>query len=455
MSGVMASACGGAGGTAGLAETSGSAIQAPLACADQHPHEALDRFVQRPDSSFGWSLIAEEKGDDGTLFRLQLTSQQWRGAAWTHPLLLFVPTGGPDSDLALLVLRHGGSDDGDAASLRTISRSTGTAAAMLFDLPNQPLFGGLEEDPLLAFTFSQYLRTGDSTWPLLFPMVRSVVSAMDAMQDLGGLAGGTFLERFVVAGHSKRGQTAWLTGAADTRVKGIIPIANDVLNSPAQIVHHRAVAGDITGASQIFSEVIEAAESPRGRCLIAMIDPFTYRDRLAAPKLVVLGTNDAYTPTDALNVYWDALSGPGSVLYLPNTTHVGANSHPAVNPTAFAFVRAVAAGTTMPALEVAVEVRDGAIEARVGTEAAVRAARLWTSASADREFRTSQWSAAEMRKVPVGGSSGSEAYAGEASLPPTGFAALFVELEFEGDGAPFKLSSPIRIIESGRNDVQQ
>src|SRR5690606_32270895 len=95
-----------------------------------------------------------------------------------------------------------------------------------------------------AHTFEQYLRTGESDWPLLLPMVKSAVRAMDATQEYARQNWSMQLETFTVTGASKRGWTTWLTGATDPRATAIAPMVIDMLNMREQMKHQVATWGD-------------------------------------------------------------------------------------------------------------------------------------------------------------------------------------------------------------------
>jgi PhoPQ-activated pathogenicity-related protein len=78
---------------------------------------------------------------------------------------------------------------------------------------------------LISYTLHQYKQDGDASWPLLFPMVKSAVRTMDAIQDFGKSRFQKNIDQFFISGASKRGWTTWLTAATqDTRVKAIAPM---------------------------------------------------------------------------------------------------------------------------------------------------------------------------------------------------------------------------------------
>src|SRR5439155_21728723 len=84
----------------------------------------------------------------------------------------------------------------------------------------------------------------------------------------------------------------------------------------SQIELQRHTFGGLSEEIKDYEEIRlpERIDSPTGRELAAMVDPYSYRDRLLQPKLILLATNDPYWPLDALNVYWNGLPEPKRVL---------------------------------------------------------------------------------------------------------------------------------------------
>jgi PhoPQ-activated pathogenicity-related protein len=281
-------------------------------------------------------------------------------------------------------------------------------------------------------------------------MVKSVVRAMDVVQLLSKKEKKAAVNGFVVAGHSKRGHTTWLVAAADKRVKGIIPIAIDILNSNAQLPHQLEAFGEYNTPSKAATDFLQELKQPRGQSLIKMVDAYSYREQLTLPKLIVSATNDDFFTTDALNLYWDGLKKPKWVLYLSNANHVRADADPRINPTAFAFVRMVAAHKSLPELDWQYIRNENKIVLKVTADAAATKALLWTSQSENKDFRQALWISQPMTlKSKEGntndGSESAKEYSIEVPVPPIGYMAIFGEVEFIQSGHTFLLSTQTNI----------
>src|SRR6185503_7005979 len=152
--------------------------------------------------------------------QLRVTSQKWRDTNWTHHVQVVRPESVRHPEIGFLFITGDGDGKSSIEMLRILAERAGAVAAIVTKIPNQPLYGGKKEDALIAYTLDQYLKSGDETWPLLFPMVKSAVRAMDAVQEFVQQEHKQKIQRWVVSGASKRGWTTWLTGAVDPRVKG-------------------------------------------------------------------------------------------------------------------------------------------------------------------------------------------------------------------------------------------
>src|SRR5215213_5011049 len=103
--------------------------------------------------------------------------------------------------------------------------------------------------------------------------------------------------------------------------------------------------------------LIPVPDTTPGKKLWAMVDPWVYRDKVTMPKLLVHGTNDAYWPQDATNLYWDDLKGDKWLLYVPNAGHGldqihgdGRKDRNRAISTLAAYARAQVRGEPMPKL---------------------------------------------------------------------------------------------------------
>jgi len=436
--------------------------QAPApARAPRTGETALDRYVAAPDSHFAFSKVGDLPASGGvTATVLELTSQQWLTAAdvdrpiWKHWLIVYRPER-VASDIGLLWI-GGGANNGKRPSrvnavLASLARDTGTVTAELRMVPNQeltllgdPTKKPRKEDDLIAYTWDKFLRTGDEKWPLRLPMTKAAVKAMDAVTAWSGSAEGgkVSVKRFVVSGGSKRGWTTWTTAAVDARVVAIAPAVIDVLNVQPSFVHHWRAYGYWAPAVEdyVAHGVMDWMGTPQFAALMAIEDPWSYRDRLTMPKYLLNSAGDQFFLPDSAQFYREGLKGETLLRYVPNSDH-SLDETDAFDSLG-AFYTSVVKGSPRPKASWTIG-KNGAL--RATTSAAPRTARLWSATNLNaRDFRLEtfgkQWTATPL--MPVGPNT----WEIRVSAPTKGWTAYFAEFTFDvGAKTPLLITTDVRV----------
>ncbi|MFI4873822.1 MAG: PhoPQ-activated pathogenicity-related family protein [Blastopirellula sp. JB062] len=406
---------------------------------------ALQDYVAQKDESFAWELV---KTTDlplgmGRMHEVKLTSQTWQGITWSHVLAIVEPKEIEHPNHALLFITGGKTGGkirtGDLIAGARMANAGGMCVGYLLHVPNQPLFGDRVEDDLITETFLRYLETRDATWPLLFPMVKSAVRAMDVIQEVAQSEWGGKIEKFIVSGASKRGWTTWLSAVAEPRVAGIAPIVIDTLNFQPQMKHQIKIWGKYSEQIEDYTSkgLVRVMQEQPEVPLWRWVDPYTYREQLTLPKLIINGTNDPYWVVDALNIYWDDLPAPKHILYVPNAGHGLKGGIETALTSLVAFMKHVAEGKPLPNLQWQYAEKDQKIMLTVRSDVAPKEVRLWTATSEDGDFRPSQWTA-----EPIVAKDG--IYIAAVDVPAEGFVAMYAEARYEMGDRLYSLTTQIR-----------
>lgn len=422
-------------------QSAGPAVPAPLF-----------KYLARPEPKFRWNFEGKIEHDAGTIYDLRLVSQEWQGIVWEHQLHIYVPRGAQPNQTMFLWNQGGSGSEKNMAFGLDLARRVGSPIAFLYHIPNQPLLGDKKEDALIAETFVRYLETRDETWPLLFPMVKSLVKAMDVLQEFTAAQWQQKVQAFVVSGGSKRGWTTWLTGAADARVKAIAPLVIDTLNMKAQGPYQLKSFGAYSEQVHDYTErkLLPLPETPEAQELWSMVDPWSYREKLKLPKFIINGANDPYWTTDALNLYWDDLHGDKWVLYVPNAGHGLEQNFPdgrkdrdrALNGLA-AYVRHMLKDNPMPQLTWKHDDSAGVARLVINCNPAPGSGRVWVARAKTRDFRQTEW-----KEQPA--TLQENQLQAQVTASPGEFVAFFGEVDFEIDGLKHSLSTQMRILEPAR-----
>lgn len=431
-----------------------TAARAAVAAQDR---TALDRYVAAPDTNFTFHLVRTTPTPLGTVYLLEMTSQRWLTEEevdrplWQHWLQVAVPNDarGP---AAVLFIAGGsnkkGPPGGPDGNLVRLAVETRSVAVELRNIPNQPLIfnkDGKErsEDDLIAYTWDRFLRTGDERWPARLPMTKAAVRAMDAVQAFCATnAGGLKIEKFFVAGGSKRGWTTWTTAAVDARVMGIAPVVIDVLNIEPSMQHHYAAYGFWAPAvgDYVVHGIMDWMGTPQFKALARIEEPYEYRQRFTMPKLILNACGDQFFLPDSSQFYFGDLPAPKYLRYVPNADHSMKGSD--AWQTMQAFYTMLLENKPLPRFDWTLE-PDGAIRVRVTDSP--RAVQLWQATNPQaRDFRLETlgpvWTNTPLALE-------NQQCVARVPAPPQGWTAFMVELTYDGpNGLPLKLTTPVRVL---------
>ena len=376
------------------------------ASAQVTPSQALKHYIHNGDNTFAWELRDSMQMEQVTAYRLRMQSQTWRDFAWIHELVVIVPDK-LTNNKALIHISGGSADEKtgepnyhkwDNSAIKFMSGIASrceSITAILWQVPRQPLYGGKYEDELVSYTFHNYQNDKDQTWPLLFPMTKSAIRAMDAIQEFAEEKKLSVKpEHFVTNGISKRGWTTWLTAASeDKRVVAIAPMVIDILNMPVSVPYQRHMFGSYSIQIQDYVNLglTEEVVSEAGKELVAMIDPYSYRDKYTMPKMIFFGTNDEYWTVDAVKNYIDGIPGKKYISYTTNAGHGQGDMTAAINALE-AFFRQTIDGMKYPKFDY--KIKEGQGSATIILKAdkeLLEEVIIWEAASENKDFRKSKF----------------------------------------------------------------
>ena len=400
------------------------------------PETALQAYLHNSDKSFKWEVNDKKNINGVTIYRIIFQSQKWRDINWNHEMFIMVPDLLKYNDALLFIT--GGSLKNEnpnthewtedlTTSLSKIAKTNMAIVALLWQVPNQPLYDDLTEDALISYTLHNYQNDHDFSWPLLFPMTKSAVRAMDVVQAFAKKEIKKKVEHFVISGASKRGWTTWLTGANDKRVKAICPMVIDMLNMSVNIPYHKVVWGSYSIEIEDYVKLGLAQEFGNGKNndLVKMIDPYSYRKTLTMPKMIFMGTNDPYWPADAIKNYIDSIPGDNHICYTPNAAHDLGDKKKALT-TLSAFLGTTVTNGKYPICKSNISEQNGTITLKIkATPEMLQNAILWYADSNDQDFRDEHWSNIELNPT------NKSEITVEVKTPETGFKAFYVDLKYK------------------------
>lgn len=373
---------------------------------------------------------------------IALTSQAWHGVVWQHSVTVDSVSAPLAPNTAVLLVTGDRVDASDGPYGKKLARACDLPVFTLFNIPNQPLWE-MREDDLIAHTFQKFIESGDETWPLLLPMVRSTVRAMDAIEAATAKSKNP-IRWFIVTGASKRGWTTWLVGClGDKRVVGLAPMVYDNLNVVAQMKHQQDLWKGFSERIDDYSRrnLQAALETPMGRKLAAIVDPYAYRDRITAPLMAIVGSKDPYWTADAQTLYWNELKNDRRLVVVPNRGH---DLEGAEFAALGAFARRVAGKLALPSISWSLGEPSDPVQGKAAYPVRLSLAGdkpyelvAWRAGSKENRFDEAKYKPIERR------------YHGEPfllELPLGEASAVFIEAKYRAPFGSYTLTTQVKIL---------
>jgi PhoPQ-activated pathogenicity-related protein len=418
------------------------------ASAQVTPETALDNYIHNGDATYTWEEKESVSENGLHINQILLTSQTWHGIVWKHQLTVITPEK-RSYDGALLFVTGGAVTNGEPnwssktndallRGLMGVALENEATVALIKQVPNQPLFDGLKEDALISYTLHNFKKDRDYTWPALFPMVKSAVKGMDAVQEFSKKRYGHDIRRFTISGASKRGWTSWLTGAIkDARVEAIGPMVIDILNMPASLDYQIKTWGDYSVEINDYVDlgIPQSHSTPDGKAISAMVDPYSYRSRLTIPKMIFMGTNDPYWVVDNVKKYYNDIPGKNLLHYVPNAGHDLGGGAQAIQALG-GFWSTTLRKEAYPTCTWDISVKKKVAHLVVGTSPdKLLGATLWSATSVDSDLRDDKWSGTPLTITKK------NTLKVKQPLPQSGYRAFYVDLKYRAPNGTEYLTS--------------
>jgi len=368
--------------------------------------------------------------------QFSFSSGTWHGTNWTNRVRVFQPKHNLFPGTAsLLFLMEPFLFDGAGGQIA--ADAAGTTFVMVYDVPNQPLWGH-REDGLLGYSIREQATTGDATWSLAFPMTRSTLRSMDAVQAWSEQGKGQRIHDFVLIGFSKRGLSAWLA-APDPRVRALVSLGYNNLNLEGQA---RLQTKNWGALSEHWTQMIgpdfeRELQTPRGEALTQTWDPYSFVGDIKIPKLLVDATNNDYWSLDSPTQFASSLRGTTNWLYVANSGHYMERAALPLVQTSASWIRRTLAKQTLPNPTLSFSPTSWELRAPGASGAT-----LYYSWNNSRDFRSSTWKQTPMTKRGA---------VWNSARPPAPngakFLAIFGAADYpaKGDAGPMQLSSRVSI----------